>query len=93
MNGADWPKGEQPEIGLWRAVLKQAFEDLNRGSDDLLSMARQRQAQKWFESGDDLPGDFAWICAQLGLDASAVRHKVLKKSSFRSVVSPLSNAG
>jgi hypothetical protein len=63
----------EPEQTLWGSVLALAMQDLS-GPDHLAKPARA-----WFASKNTSLGSLIWICDQLGLDANAVRQKVLRR--------------
>lgn len=76
---------------LWCAVLEQAVEDF-RGCCDQNNdknspshrRMRQEQAAAWFKSDRSEINSFFWICDLLGLDAVAIREKLLaeKKTTY-----------
>jgi hypothetical protein len=63
-----------PEMRLWGAVLVDALETLRLGR----TAAQARAAKAWITSDVTAFGSFEHVCAALGLDAAAVRTRVLR---------------
>jgi hypothetical protein len=64
------------EHGLWLAVVWQAAADLT-GKDERVSAS----ARRWFESKNNGPGSFLWICDHFALDAGWLRSRLLDTSA------------
>jgi hypothetical protein len=75
--------GMNPELNLWCHVLQQAIWDI-AGIKAKLPQKEiprlRRSARAWFLSSDETPGSFLWICHTVGMDAAAVRKRVLTAS-------------
>ena len=61
---------------LWLAVLGQAIKDA-RGIRTYHGIVKE--AREWFESENEGPGSFLWICRVLCLDPEAVKSTVEKE--------------
>jgi hypothetical protein len=73
------------EHGLWLAVIWQAAADLTSKDERVSASAR-----RWFESKNNGPGSFLWVCDQFALDAHWLRRRLLEMSEREiSVASPL----
>lgn len=71
------------ELTLWCHVLQQAIWDV-AGIKAKLPQKEiprlQRSARAWFQSSDQTPGSFLWICHILSFDVDAVRKRILTAS-------------
>jgi hypothetical protein len=77
------------ERRLWTAVLAQAIHDLigiDTGSQDCKRSRLRRITRLWFESENTEAGSFRWICDQLEIDASWLRHRLLATVDQRAIV-------
>lgn len=75
------PYNAPAEIGLWCAVVTQAFEDAGGGgvtSGQPIDLGRQARALGWIRSSRTDEGSFLWCCENLGLDPAAVRRQVAR---------------
>jgi hypothetical protein len=78
------------ERRLWTAVLAQAIHDLigiDTGSQDCKRSRLRRITRLWFESDNSEAGSFCWICDQLEIDASWLRHRLLATVDQRAIAS------
>jgi hypothetical protein len=78
--GGIWRRGAsvRPEVGLHVALLEQAMEDLRRPRRDRKRKHAYREALLWVASEDEKwPFSFLNVCACLGLDAEAVRSRLI----------------
>ena len=85
INGTvDYPHAWSPEQRLWGAVLADAFECLQRlDSRHVRARQRARAALSWVLSAAGGFGTFEHTCAALGLDADAVRARVIRRQVAR----------
>ncbi len=68
------------ERRLWTAVLEQAIRDLigvETSTPRYDRLRFRRITRMWFVSNSSETGSFHWICDQLEIDASWLRHRLL----------------
>jgi len=97
------------ELKLWASAFSLAIEDWRRANSDVrpagmnnaaaatLGRCARMKAElaEWFSDGSEAPLSYRWYCGVLGLDAGAVRARLmaqqvgkLKRLTGRSPVSP-----
>lgn len=62
----DRRKKLEPEMLLWAAVIRKAFEDLG-------DVNHRDEARRWLLSNEFSPWSLLWICEQLNLNVAEVR--------------------
>lgn len=67
-----------PEAQLQAAILEQAVQDLRRPQTDRRGQRSHREALGWLLSDNEgWPFSFMNVCASLGIDAAALRSRLL----------------
>ena len=66
----------QPVQQLWSAVLHRSLQDLDPRKLYASPANTGALAAQWFQSDDEQPGSFLWICLNLGLDPATIRERL-----------------
>ena len=69
-------RGTQPVQQLWSAVLHRSLQDLDPRKLYASPANTAELAAQWFQSDDETPGSFLWICLNLGLDPATIRSRL-----------------
>ena len=65
-----------PVQQLWSAVLHRSLQDLDPRKLYASPANTGALAAQWFQSDDEQPGSFLWICLHLGLDPATIRSRL-----------------
>ena len=70
------------EVGLWRAVVMTAFEDLLSKSKTEIAEEARRDARNWVFAPEN-DKDFSHVCALAGVDADGIRREIRRQTSTK----------